>query len=455
MPCPTLISPACKLAEKAVEAGGKKAGHSLVQNGLDAIAQQISEAIKWLVRTTITWWVGVPSIDLHGQPAIQHLHAWFLPIALAVTVAGLIAAGLRMALARKANPLIDVTGGLLVIAVTGAIGTLAPSLLLSAGDAWSNWVLNKSVGEQFGKRMAELLSMSGAASGLVVVLGIVALVLAALQAILMLFRETAILILVGVLPLAAAGAVGPGTRGWIKRVVAWLLALIFYKPAAAAVYATAFTLIGANKAGLRAILMGFCALALSLIALPLLIKLFTFATGSVGQASGSGILGAAVGASVAVGSLRAGGGGGGSAVAQAGYAAGRMPPPAPGDTGGGDGGGPGSPSDGSTTSTTGQGSDKSDAQPEPPAPNDGTGGTPKPPSPPGTGGGTPGPTSVNGATEGAAGSTGAASGTATGAAGAAGPAAAAGAAAAQTTKQTADGARNAAASATTPDGSEQ
>ena len=62
----------------------------------------------------------------------------------------------------------------------------------------------------------------------------------------MLFRQAALVILAGVLPLAAAGSVAPMTRTWIRKVTAWMLALIFYKPAAAAVYAAAFTMIGSG-----------------------------------------------------------------------------------------------------------------------------------------------------------------------------------------------------------------
>ena len=39
----------------------------------------------------------------------------------------------------------------------------------------------------------------------------------------------------------------PATRGWFRRVSGWMLALIFDKPAAAAVYATAFTMIGTAR----------------------------------------------------------------------------------------------------------------------------------------------------------------------------------------------------------------
>ena len=103
----------------------------------------------------------------------------------------------------------------------------------------------------------------------------------------MLFRQGALVVLAGVLPLAAAGMLTPATRRWFPRVTGWMLALIFYKPAAAAVYATAFTMIGTGKDP-RTVLMGFAMVFLSLLALPVLMRFFTWTTGHVADASGGG-----------------------------------------------------------------------------------------------------------------------------------------------------------------------
>ena len=56
----------------------------------------------------------------------------------------------------------------------------------------------------------------GASPAVVVVLGIVAIVISAIQAVLMLFRQGALVILAGVLPLAAAGTLTPATRPWFR-----------------------------------------------------------------------------------------------------------------------------------------------------------------------------------------------------------------------------------------------
>jgi hypothetical protein len=275
---------------------------------LSGIAQAINSGVEWVVTNTATWWVRIPSPDLAAEPAVTRIQQWLLPIAAAVAVGTVIAAGARMALTRRANPLLDVTGGLLTIAAAGALGVTAASLLLKAGDAWSAWVLQVATGGHFAQRLNLMLQLGGgAAPAVVLVFGLLAIVLSLVQAILMLFRQAALLILAGVLPLAAAGSIAPMTRTWMRKVTAWMLALIFYKPAAAAVYATAFTMVGSSRSP-RTVLMGFVMMLLSVLMLPALLKFFTWTTGSIGSPGGGAgqLFGAATVGAIAVGALRSG-----------------------------------------------------------------------------------------------------------------------------------------------------
>ena len=303
MTCPALIDPACAAASLAGKAAGAAAG-AAAGGVLAGAAGAIQSGIAWVVSGTVDWWIKIPSPDLAADPAVGALQRWLLPVTAAVAVAAMIASAGKMAVTRKANPLIDVGSGLAIIAATSAVGVLLPTLLLRAGDAWSAWVLGVSAGGQFGARLTGLLTLSGAAPAVVVVLGIVAIIMAAIQAVLMLFRQAAIVVLAGALPLAAAGTLTSATRPWFRRTTGWMLALIVYKPAAAAVYATAFTMIGSGK-GPRAVLMGFAMMLLSLVALPVLMKFFTWTAGTVETSSGGGgFLSTVLGGAVAVGAMR-------------------------------------------------------------------------------------------------------------------------------------------------------
>ena len=319
MSCPVLLDPACVVGKVIGSVAGAAAG-AVANDALSGIAGAIQSGVAWITASSVSWWVKLPSPDLASEPAVGRLQQWMLPIAAIVAVFGVIVAGGKMALTRKPNPLIDTGSGLVTIAVTSAVGVLLPTLLLKAGDAWSNWVLQASAGGQFGARLTDLLSMTGlAAPAVVVVLGIVAIIISALQALLMLFRQGALVVLAGTLPLAAAGTLTPATRPWFKKVTGWMLALIFYKPAAAAVYAVAFMMIGTGK-NLTTILTGFAMVAMSLLALPVLMRFFTWTTGQVTDGSGAGgFMQAALSGAVAVGALRgnSGGVGGSSAADQA------------------------------------------------------------------------------------------------------------------------------------------
>jgi hypothetical protein len=354
--CDPLIHPGC-IVTKVIPPVT-----STVTGGvLDGLASAINEGIRWIVVNTATWWIQLHSPDLANEPAVTQIQAWLLPITAVVATAGVIAAGLRMALTRRANPLLDVSGGLLGLAAAVTLGVIVPALLLKAGDAWSSWVLTVSTGGHFTQRLSAILDLGGKAAPIIVVLlGIVAIITALVQAVLMLFRQLALIILAGALPLAAAGAIAPATRPWLRRVTSWMLALICYKPAAAAVYAAAFTLVGSGRST-RTILMGFAAMLLSVVMLPALMKFFTWTTGSIASSGGGGgqFLGAAALGAVALGGLRSGSSGSGAASAaqdQAAYLDSRLGPPPggsppPSSAGpGGSGGGPGGAAPSAATS---------------------------------------------------------------------------------------------------------
>ncbi|MEU8346670.1 hypothetical protein AB0C74_33665 [Spirillospora sp. NPDC048832] len=278
---------------------------------LDEMAESFQSATGWLISTTASWWVHTPSPDLQETPAIGYLRLLVQPLTVAVAVLALLAVAARMALSRKALPLVDAGRGLVVLSVVTVIGTVVPNLLLQWGDVWCGWVLAASSDGDFAKRMTQIVTFPSAAPrALVLLLCLFALVIGLIQAILLLFRGAALVILAGLLPLAAAGMITTSTKAWFPRVAGWMLALIFYKPAAAAVYATTFTLVGKGK-DLHTVLMGFAMMLISLIAFPVLLKFFTWTTGGTESGTGGGMLGALMSSATALGALRAYGGGAG------------------------------------------------------------------------------------------------------------------------------------------------
>ena len=286
-----------------------------------------------------------PALPRPGRrPGTPQLQAWLFPFTAAVAVVAMITAGARMALTRKATPLVDVGSGLLTIAITAAAGTLVPALLLKASDAYSTAVLSAATGGQFSARFAKLIAFGGVVGpgadghlagdrhdrpgGRGVPGGPAAVP-----------PGRGIIILAGTLPLAAAGTMNPLTRPWFRKVTGWELALLFYKAVAATVYATGFALVGQGTSILD-VLGGFAVLCLSIAALPVLLRFFNWAPGQLETGGGSGVLGSVIGGAAAVGALR-GYGGGGSAADQA--RAMSMSAGPPGSSGGGSSPAGGSP----------------------------------------------------------------------------------------------------------------
>lgn len=293
MPCDPLVPVTCvNLPDPIGEAGDAVAG---------ALGNQFAEAMAdgagWVLRTTVGWWVDVPAVDLVTSPAMT-IRGYVLWVAVAVATVGVMWQGVRLTLSRRADPLIGVGRGLFVFALFAAVGIVAPAAAVRAGDSFATWVLDESTGGQLATRLEVVASFAGVtSSGAVIVLGLLMILSGLAQAVVMIFREGAVVVLSGAVVLAAAGSFGAATRPWLHRVVGWMAALIAYKPIAALVYATAFAMVGEGTDP-RTVLVGLTMIVLAVVALPALMKFFTWTTGAVADHGGSGtaVLGAGVSA---------------------------------------------------------------------------------------------------------------------------------------------------------------
>ena len=295
-----------------------------------------------------------------GSPTVSFLQNSLWYYTLAVAVLGVIVAGARMAWEQRADPGRQLVQGLLTLVVVAGAGLTVVGLLTTAADAFSIWILNNSLdcnlaaGDStcFGESMLKLLALSTSSTGglgavLAIILGVCAVFAALAQIVLMVVRAAALVVLAGMLPIAAAASLADPQRTMFRKTTAWLLGFILYKPAAAIVYATAFRLAGSDlfgKDGLISVLTGLALMVLALVALPALMRLIVPAVSAVstgGAMAGLGMAGAAAllpTGAAAAGTLRGGSGpaaagptgaansGAGAAGAGAGAAAAAAPP---------------------------------------------------------------------------------------------------------------------------------
>ena len=257
---------------------------------------------------------------------------WYMGAAAIVSV---VIGGARMAWEQRAEPGRETVKSLLTLVVVAGAGTTIVGLLVTAADSFSVWVLNASLDCQvnvegstcFGKNMITLLALtSGRAGGLgsllVILLGLIAILATIFQIVLMVARGGMLVILTGILPLSASFTNTEMGKAWFKKCVAWLIAFILYKPAAAIVYAAAFQLAGTDVysddgSGLLAFLTGLMLMIIALFAMPALMRFVTpmvgaMAGGAAGGAMAVGAMAAVPTGAAAVGRLASGSGSGSS-----------------------------------------------------------------------------------------------------------------------------------------------
>ncbi|MDG4784928.1 hypothetical protein O7626_03100 [Micromonospora sp. WMMD1102] len=276
------------------------------------LAILISQAQSTLIKSTVTWWLYLPPVNVEHAPAARTLQQWMLPFALMVSIGGIMWQSLLLIINRKGEPLVTVVKGLFTTALFGAVSLTGTQMLLRACESYTEWVLTwgmdcaPGLGQDQGcktnalaERMQLLLLPVGPSIGsiLVVVVGLFVLVASIVQAMLLLFRNGAIIILAGMLQLAASGSFTAATSNWLRRVLGWLLALVFYEPFAATSYAVAFMLIGdpANR-DISTWFTGAGMLGLTLVALPAMMRFFNWTVGAVQQSGNSAGMLAAAGA---------------------------------------------------------------------------------------------------------------------------------------------------------------
>jgi len=306
---------------------------SVAGSAIDALAKAVQEAVGKVIATLGTLWVkvGTPNLttsDGGTTPSdavgfIQGSLWWYM---VGAAVLAVIIGGTRMAWEQKAEPGRELVKALLTLILVAGAGLTAISLLVAGADAFSQWIINKSIeGTDFGANMTKMLALggvSGVGALMVILMGLLAIFASIIQIGLMVVRGGMLVILAGILPLSASATNTEMGRTWFRKCIAWLIAFILYKPAAAIVYATAFRLAGSDVFGgggegddlLKAI-TGLVLMVLALIALPALMRFVTPAVGAMTGGGGGAAMAAGALMTMPTGAMRVSGASGSGAGA--------------------------------------------------------------------------------------------------------------------------------------------
>ncbi len=240
------------------------------------LADAAVEAAGQMVTQLFTWWTatGSASVDTAVlRTAQSYVLTW---IGIPVAVMALLAT-VSWGVAGASHTWVrDVARGLLVFGVS-AVGSIP---IVRALQEWSESLTTGLLAavptRDVGARFTTLLSLSDTAPALVAFWGSLVLMVGAVQYLLMLFRDGAVLVLTVMVPVAAAGQFSRGSVLWLPKITGWLLAFVFVKPAAALIYYLGLSLIGEGR-GVQALVTGLCVMVAAVFALPALLRLVTFA----------------------------------------------------------------------------------------------------------------------------------------------------------------------------------
>ena len=281
-------------------------------DAFDAMAQKWADSANQAVTWLVSGWTKISTPSVGGGPG-----AWLTtelrPITSFVAILGIIvAAGMVCWKARReggADALSRMGAGLIRLVVVAGAGTAAVNLLLLAGDEFSNHILASAAPDgDFGK-LFNLSAAATMASGMVMILAIVALVGSLIQLFLLLLRNGLLVVLSGAWPTAAAASMTEAGSGMWRKTTGWLLALVCFKPAAAICYAVALRMTLNGTDGLSQA-SGVLLLLMAVLALPALVRLIVPAVSAIGGASAGAV--AAGGVVLATGAISAGRSGGSS-----------------------------------------------------------------------------------------------------------------------------------------------
>jgi hypothetical protein len=241
--------------------------------------------------TASTWWVQTDSINPFDSAVLAAQDSTKFLVT-AILVGTILVQAIRLILLRKAEPLITVATGLFRYAIVSALGLTMLQAGLRAGDAFAVEVLDGAA-NNFAFLMRDLLVAEQDGGFAMLLMSLIAAVLALVQWLMMMLRQAGLLVLAALLTLAATN------RKWLSQIAPWVIGMAVYKPAAALIYYIGFSYLSSpssnNPGGTTTMLTGCMVLLLAVIAMPVLLKFFSWSGTQIGGGSGggSGFLGAA------------------------------------------------------------------------------------------------------------------------------------------------------------------
>ncbi|CAL9677691.1 hypothetical protein SUDANB95_08018 (plasmid) [Actinosynnema sp. ALI-1.44] len=330
-----------------------------------------------LMAEAMTWWTRTDRTDMLSDPAITDIQGQLKYIGIALLLGGVIWQGIMLIYRRKIDPLVSTGMGLLSFVAWSTLGGTVAILLNEAGVALTDQVLDESI-RGFSETVgSSLIGNVGIATGAVFFLSIILCLLSCIQWALGFFRQGALVVLLALLPTAAAGQLNEKTKPWAPKIATSSLALLCYQPVAGIIYSIGMKLMGDGR-DLSTALVGLAVLTLGVISMPTMMRFFDWGGQKFVNSGGGG--GGAMATGAAASLLGGGSGVGGfgkfmdqngpasrgSGDGDGGQSSGALPVTSAhaGDGPGGEGSAPASPGSSTGSPTGGSAGSAAQASPE-------------------------------------------------------------------------------------------
>lgn len=330
---------ACTGLNKVVNPGEAvaEAGSNLADDAFGKLVKSAGEGGLALMQRSLVFWTQTSSINL-SDAVIGKQQNLLMDAVAAIIFLGIVGSAITMMITRRPGPAVELGMGAARYLVVMMLGVTVITTMVMMADAMAQVITEKSIATFQDQMNKSLLGKFAEENKfLTFCIAVVLLVVSGLQWLASFARDSGLVVLVMLMPLAASGQFSEMTRQWLSRWSAPLLGLIWWKPMAAFIYSIGFDIVGsAGDDQFRMTFTGLMVLICSIVSLPALMGLFSFtasringglgasAGGSMMPASGGYAMAGAAGGAMSsfMGSMGPGSGDGGSASSGSGASGG-------------------------------------------------------------------------------------------------------------------------------------
>ncbi|MFE9393573.1 hypothetical protein [Streptomyces sp. NPDC006784] len=290
----------------------------LASDALKEAANYIGKSVVWLLDAFSGIFLKASTIDL-GDTGIGKVVGISTALSAVLATFLLLLQFGKVSLSHKGEPAATAIAGLAKWAVISSVYYIAVTTALKWSDAVSEWMITYSFSnggadanatdlmqQQLGKMFSGLISggvsgsavgtalisgttVSSAAVGVIIVIGIVCLLAIGALWIEVLLRQAGIMIIMATMPITLAGQLSDSTQEWWTKARNALIALILMKPMIVMCFSIGFFAMSNGK-GVQNMIVGLVIFLLACFAWPVLAKFMTFSTNGAGSSAASGLI---------------------------------------------------------------------------------------------------------------------------------------------------------------------